>query len=196
MIPKRLSLILSGLLVILLVSLVLAAVSVHDFIADTAEIGNVADRAAIAATGNAVTTGDSSKDNIKSSHLTPKLSMIVNSTYPLYSSSPFRPTSEVPESPEGEAAESSSEGCLGSLKEGAAVAGWPLSLEVEIDELEIGGMAIPIVQALTQNYKIGTVNFGNVDAVSPGESGSDASVGVGGETGQSGFVPGPGPVAT
>ncbi|KAF9135594.1 hypothetical protein BGW39_001920 [Mortierella sp. 14UC] len=101
------------------------------------------------------------------------------------------PTSEAPESPEEEATESLGEEGLGDPKEGAAVSGWPSSLEVEIEEMEIGGLAIPIVKVLTQNYKIETVNFGNVDAVSPSEGG----VGVGAEVGagQSGSVPGPTP---
>ncbi|KAF9550208.1 hypothetical protein EC957_001114 [Mortierella hygrophila] len=53
------------------------------------------------------------------------------------------------------------------------VSGWPSSLKIEIDELEIGGLAVPFVQTSLRNSKSGFKNFGNADLVSP-NSGPDA----------------------
>ncbi|KAF9931989.1 hypothetical protein FBU30_009168 [Linnemannia zychae] len=47
------------------------------------------------------------------------------------------------------------------------VIGWPSILRIEIDELEVGGVAIPVMQTLLQNSKVGYENFGNIDLDSP-----------------------------
>ncbi|KAF9095883.1 hypothetical protein BGX23_012429 [Mortierella sp. AD031] len=47
------------------------------------------------------------------------------------------------------------------------VSGWPISLKIEIDELELGGVAIPLVQNLFQNSQTASKNFGNIDLASP-----------------------------
>ncbi|KAF8927928.1 hypothetical protein EDD21DRAFT_367531 [Dissophora ornata] len=51
------------------------------------------------------------------------------------------------------------------------VSGWPESLDIVIDKLELGGLTIPSVQSTVMNTKIGAKNFGNV-----AESTSGASV--------------------
>ncbi|KAG0291947.1 hypothetical protein BGZ96_004692 [Linnemannia gamsii] len=48
------------------------------------------------------------------------------------------------------------------------VSGWPSSLKIEIDQLEVGGLTMPFMQTLLRNSKVGSSNFGNIDLVSPG----------------------------
>jgi len=50
------------------------------------------------------------------------------------------------------------------IQSGSSVQGWPTLLEIEVDELELGGLAMPSIQSVIQNLKIGSKNFGNVDA--------------------------------
>ncbi|KAG0350736.1 hypothetical protein BC939DRAFT_435564 [Gamsiella multidivaricata] len=54
------------------------------------------------------------------------------------------------------------------------VSGWPSSLDIEVDKLEIGGLSIPSLQSIIRNSEIGAKNFGNVAA----EEGLLASGGV------------------
>ncbi|KAG0295795.1 hypothetical protein BGZ98_001227 [Dissophora globulifera] len=42
------------------------------------------------------------------------------------------------------------------------VSGWPASLDIEVDHLELGGLAFASIQSLVQNSKVGAKNFGNI----------------------------------
>ncbi|KAG0275620.1 hypothetical protein BGZ95_008558 [Linnemannia exigua] len=166
MIPKLLSTLLPGLLVILLVGLVLAAVNNPNYAAgdDTADDG-----AAASTEGSKMASSPSpSTIDIKPSRPTPMAKMLLDS--PSYT--PFWPALLEEE---------------GRRK--MVVSGWPSSLKIEIDELEVGGVAIPFVNSLLQNSKVGFQNFGNVDL---GVVGGSRPRGGGG--GRFGFVPGPAPV--
>jgi len=46
-----------------------------------------------------------------------------------------------------------------------SAAGWPSSLKIEIGELEVGGLALPLIHNLLQNSKTGYTNYGNIDLV-------------------------------
>ncbi|KAG0364112.1 hypothetical protein BGX24_004769, partial [Mortierella sp. AD032] len=141
MIPKPLSMLLPGLLVILLVGLVLAAVSNPNYTAgdDTAEENTAA---AAPARDSMTVASPLSKIDIKPSRPTPMAKMLLDS--PSYPS--FWPALLEEE---------------GRRK--MVVSGWPSSLKIEIEELEVGGVAIPFVDNLLQNSRVGSQNFGNVD---------------------------------
>ncbi|KAG0260779.1 hypothetical protein BG011_001618 [Mortierella polycephala] len=51
--------------------------------------------------------------------------------------------------------------------------GWPSSLDIEIDTLEIGGLSLPSLLSLFQNEEVGSVNYGNI-GTGAGESGMQA----------------------
>ncbi|KAF9196285.1 hypothetical protein BGZ50_001034 [Haplosporangium sp. Z 11] len=40
--------------------------------------------------------------------------------------------------------------------------GWPSSLDIEIDTLEMGGLSLPSLLSLFQNKEIGSMNYGNI----------------------------------
>ncbi|KAF9150203.1 hypothetical protein BG015_008000 [Linnemannia schmuckeri] len=103
---------------------------------------------------------------------------------PSSSSSPQTPSQTTTEEPTGqdEGAEEASGERPSSIRR---VSGWPPSLKIEIDELEVGGLATPSVQTLLRNLKSGFINFGNVDLGSSGSGAGPAEAGSSGvEAGQ------------
>jgi len=42
------------------------------------------------------------------------------------------------------------------------LSGWPTSLTVEIDRLELGGLCLPRIQSLVQNDEVEALNYGNI----------------------------------
>ncbi|KAI8349275.1 hypothetical protein B0O80DRAFT_460104 [Mortierella sp. GBAus27b] len=42
------------------------------------------------------------------------------------------------------------------------VSGWPSSITIEIDKLELGGLSLPMVQSLVENSVTEAKNFGNI----------------------------------
>ncbi|KAF8940204.1 hypothetical protein BGZ47_007828 [Haplosporangium gracile] len=107
--------------------------------------------------------------------------MAVNSSS---SSSPQTPSQTTTEEPTGQDKDSEEASGTGSSSI-RRVSGWPSSLKIEIDELEVGGLAIPSVRTLLRNSKSGSINFGNVDLGSSGSGAGPAEAGSsGGEAGQ------------
>ncbi|KAF9345661.1 hypothetical protein BGX26_002898 [Mortierella sp. AD094] len=45
------------------------------------------------------------------------------------------------------------------------ISGWPKSLEIEIEKLEIGGLSLPLTQSLIKNVNTGFKNFGNIEII-------------------------------
>ncbi|KAI1321291.1 hypothetical protein EDD11_006627 [Mortierella claussenii] len=60
------------------------------------------------------------------------------------------------------------------------IVGWPSSLDIEIDKLDLGGLSMPFTYSVFQNTNTGVKNFGNVQIVSaPGMQASAAGGGMG-----------------
>ncbi|KAF9168832.1 hypothetical protein BGX20_011163, partial [Mortierella sp. AD010] len=45
------------------------------------------------------------------------------------------------------------------------ISGWPESLEIEIEKVEIGGLSLPLARSLIKNANTGLKNFGNIEII-------------------------------
>ncbi|KAF9994404.1 hypothetical protein BGZ80_000829 [Entomortierella chlamydospora] len=45
------------------------------------------------------------------------------------------------------------------------ISGWPESLEIEIEKVEIGGLSLPLAQSLIKNANTGFKSFGNIEII-------------------------------
>ncbi|KAG0317169.1 hypothetical protein BGZ97_005819 [Linnemannia gamsii] len=134
-------------------------------------LGLVLDLAAAAATtatnvGTGTTTPTAlSTANLNHSGPTPiakALMMAVGSS--LFSQIPPRRTTE---EPSGQDEEEEGKAFGPGTRRIRKVSGWPSSLKIEIDDLEVGGLTMPLIQTFLRNSKVGSKNFGNIDLVSP-----------------------------
>ncbi|KAF9960344.1 hypothetical protein BGZ70_008628 [Mortierella alpina] len=46
----------------------------------------------------------------------------------------------------------------------SSIYAWPISLDIEIDTLEIGGVSLPWTESRFQNLDVGARNFGNINS--------------------------------